>query len=525
MATSEMSAVPGSERNLAPGAVDEGPRNPDEQVELTVVLKPHAAAVAVPAAAVSSDVKQHEYVTRQELASTRGSDPDAVDRIRTFAAEHGLTVEGSAAGPRTLRLSGSVAAVNDAFGVDLHTYAVGDETYRGRTGSVHLPPELVDDVEAVLGLDNRTQVRHGMRRSMEQDTFPGYPPAEIAGFYGFPTSITGEGQCIGIAEFGGGFQQADLNAYCTQFNLTQFTPAVVPVDGSSNNPGPDPDSDGEVMLDIEVIHSVAPDAKVVVYFAPNSSDGFVDAITAAVNDTVNRPSVLSISWGGPEGSGWTSQSVTALESALSDAAAIGLTVLAASGDDGSRNYVDDGAVHVNYPASSPQVLACGGSRITVNGDTITTEVVWNDGLAGGAAGGGISDLFPVPSWQQGTVTQLNASTNGTGRGVPDIAADASPASGFLVRLNGGKEEPIGGTSAVAPLMAGLLALANANLGKPVGFVNAALYAHPQAFNDIQTESNDITGGQLPGYDAGPGWDPASGLGSPQGQTLIQQLTT
>lgn len=134
-------------------------------------------------------------------------------------------------------------------------------------------------------------------------------------------------------------------------------------------------------------------------------------------------------------------------------------------------------------------------------------------------------MFPVPSNQQGIVSQVNASTNQSGRGVPDIAADASPTSGYKIRLNGGQEEPIGGTSAVAPLVAGLVALANESLGKPVGFINARLYQITAGFNDITTGSNDITGGHLPGYSASKGWDAASGLGSPQGQTLIQQLIT
>jgi kumamolisin len=358
--------------------------------------------------------------------------------------------------------------------------------------------------------------------STSPGSFDGYPPTEIAKFYDFPTTLSGAGQCIGIAEFGGGFEQADLDAYFRAQNIPTTQVVVVGVAGGTNQPGVDQDADGEVMLDIEVAHSVAPDATIVVYFAPNTSRGFAGAVTAAVHDTINHPNVLSISWGGPEGPGWTAQAVSALESALSDAAQVGLTVLAASGDDGSRDYDNDGKVHVNYPASSPAVLGCGGTRITVGDGGIRDEVVWNDGVAGGSTGGGVSTLFPVPKYQVAADVPLNASTGKAGRGVPDVSADASPASGYMIRLNGGKIIPIGGTSAVAPLMAGLVALANQHVGKPVGFVNAALYQLPADFNDIMSGNNDITG-ILKGYMAGKGWDPCTGLGTPKGTNLINAL--
>ena len=395
-------------------------------------------------------------------------------------------------------------------------------TYRGRTGTLSVPAEIAPDVEAVLGLDNRPQVRPGLRLAANPGPFNGYPPAEVAKFYDFPTNVSGAGECIGIAEFGGGFHQADLDAYFRAQGIPTVQVQVVGVAGGHNQPGVDQNADSEVMLDIEVAHSVAPDAKIVVYFAPNTSRGFAGAVTAAVHDKVNNPSVLSISWGGPEGTAWTTQAIDALESALVDAAKVGLTVLAASGDDGARDYDSDGQVHVNYPASSPSVLGCGGTRIAVQGGAIEHEVVWNDGQGGGSTGGGVSVLFPVPAYQSKSNVPANASTGKPGRGVPDVAADASPASGYKVRLNGGQVVPIGGTSAVTPLMAGLVALANEHVGKPVGFVNAALYQLDGGFNDIMSGNNDITG-KLLGYDASKGWDPCTGLGSPQGTNLINAL--
>jgi kumamolisin len=482
-----------------------------------VVLRPRAEAV--PPDLTGTDVRAHAYTTRAELAIAHGADPSAIARVEHFAAEHGLTTRADPAA-RTVDVTGTVGALNAAFGVELRTVRTGSSTHRGRTGVVYVPSELAGDIEAVLGLDDRPQVRRHSRR-LAAGTFGGYAPAAIAAMYDFPTMVTGNGQCIGIAEFGGGFVTADLDAFCDAQGLPRVQVEVVGVGGGANRPGVDEGDDIEVMLDIEVAHSIAPDADIVVYFAANTTNAFTAAIKAAVHDDAHRPSALSISWGGPEES-WTKQTVTALESALADAARVGMTVVAASGDDGSRNYVGDGAVHVNYPASSPAVLGCGGTHITVQHDAITREVVWNDGDEGGGTGGGVSARFALPEFQNGAGVPVHASSGQPGRGVPDVAADASPASGYAVRENGGAVEVIGGTSAVAPMMAAFVALANEHLGSPVGFLNAALYARRAQFGDIDTGDNDTTG-ELPGYESAKGWDACTGLGSPHAAALMKSL--
>jgi kumamolisin len=270
------------------------------------------------------------------------------------------------------------------------------------------------------------------------------------------------------------------------------------------------------MLDIEVAASIATGAKIVVYFTPNTDQGFIDAVTTAVHDTTNKPSVISISWGGPE-STWTAQATAALDAACQAAAAVGVTITVAAGDNGST----DGATgnNVDFPASSPHVLACGGTRLTGSGSTIASEVVWNELAIGeGATGGGVSTIFPLPAWQQNANVPA-APTSAGGRGVPDVAGDADPSTGYIVRVDG-VTYVIGGTSAVAPLWAGLIALANQQNGVSAGFINPTLYTA-----SAKKAFRDITQGNNGSFSAGPGWDACTGQGSPIGSAIIQLLGT
>jgi kumamolisin len=384
-----------------------------------------------------------------------------------------------------------------------------------------VPEELHGVVEAVLGLDNRPQARphfrarppHGnVHWRAEAAASTSFTPTALASLYDFPPGI-GAGECIGIIELGGGYRTADLTAYCAELHIPPLRVSAVSVDHGKNHPTGDPNGpDGEVMLDIEVAGAIAPAAHIVVYFAPNTDAGFLDAITTAVHDTTNQPSVISISWGGPESS-WTQQAMTAFDQAFQAAAAMGITICVASGDSGSSDGINDGADHVDFPASSPHCLACGGTSLRASGSTITSEVVWNDGGDGGAGGGGVSSFFPLPPWQAGlTVARTQAGTAPLQhRGVPDIAGDADPQTGYDVRIDG-SETIIGGTSAVAPLWAGLIARINAAKGSPVGYINPQLYQHRAALHDITQGNNGE-------FAASPGWDACTGLGSPDGQKV------
>jgi kumamolisin len=424
-----------------------------------------------------------------------------------------------------------VANFSKAFNVELQNYTFSEGSYRGRTGPIHIPSELDGIVTAVLGLDNRPQARPHFRphrpamTSHARTTQPAgtFTPVQVAQLYDFPANTDGTGQCIAIIELGGGFKSRDVQSYFKN-TLNMKAPKVVAisVDGAHNKPTGDPNGpDGEVMLDIEVAGAVAPKSTLAVYFAPNTDQGFYNAIAAAVHDTRYNPSVISISWGGPESS-WSQQSLTEFNTLLEDAATLGLTVCVASGDNGSTDGLTDGLQHVDFPASSPYSLACGGTNLTAATGQYGNEVVWNE-MANqeGASGGGVSDFFPKPAYQANANVPASVNPgNFVGRGVPDVSGDADPVSGYDVYVDG-QASVIGGTSAVAPLWAGLTACINQMVGKRVGSLTSLVYSQlAQAGNAF----HDITNGNNGTFSAKPGWDACTGMGSPIGSAITSALT-
>jgi len=344
-----------------------------------------------------------------------------------------------------------------------------------------------------------------------------YTPLQVAALYGFPSG-NGKGQCVGIVELGGGYRPSDLTQYFSGIKVGSPNVIAVSVDHAQNAPTGDANGpDGEVMLDIEVVGALAPAAHIAVYFGPNTDAGFLDAVTSAIHDSVNRPSVISISWGGSE-STWTDQAMTAMDNAFQAAASMGITICVASGDNGSSDGVSTGD-HVDFPASSPYALGCGGTSLRGAGRTITSESVWNDGASGGASGGGMSAFFAVPPWQTGldVTGRKGSSTPLKGRGVPDVAGNADPATGYKVRIDG-TNTVIGGTSAVAPLWAALVTRLNQAATATVGYLNPTLYKDPQSLRDIIRGNNGD-------FVATPGWDACTGLGSPSSAVLADSTTS
>jgi kumamolisin len=524
VAQSGKTNLKGSERARLPGAHVVGPSSPDERLEATVVVRRRSSSKvpALVAEFAGKQVRDRKPVSREDFAATHGADPDDLAKVAKFAEENKLVVVEKSIARRSVLLSGRVEDFNNAFGVKLEQYQHPGGSYRGRVGAVQVPPELTDVVTAILGLDDRPQAKSHFQThpaaANAQAAGGSFTPAQVAKLYGFPTG-DGQGQCIGIIELGGGYKTADLRAYFKKLGLPLPKVSAVSVDGGHNHPAGDPNSaDGEVMLDIEVAGAVAPKANIVVYFAPNTDQGFLDAITHAVHDTHHKPSVISISWGGAE-SNWTSQAMQAFDQAFQDAAALGVTICCASGDNGSGDGVGDSHAHVDFPASSPHALACGGTRLEGAGATISKETVWNDDPNNSATGGGVSDEFDLPSYQKNAGVPPSANPGGRiGRGVPDVAGDADPVSGYQVLVDG-QSTVIGGTSAVAPLWAGLIALINQRLGVPVGFLNPVLYDQAAAKGGF----SDITAGDNGDYSSGAGWDACTGLGSPNGTKLVSAL--
>jgi kumamolisin len=510
----------GSERSPLPDSHAQGPADPDERLEVTVVVRPaDSQGLQARLQRLAQGDRSSGDLSRAEFAQRHGASRADLDAVREFAEAHGLAVVEEHAGRRAVVLAGTVVQFNDAFGVELQRYSHPGGTYRGRTGPVHVPAELDGLIEAVLGLDNRPQARPHFRmkagniRRRARPARAGaasFTPVQLAALYDFPQG-DGQGECIALIELGGGYRPQDLEAYFAGLGLAAPAVTTVAVDHGANQPTGDPNGpDGEVMLDIEVAGAIAAAAAIAVYFAPNTDAGFLDAVTTAIHDDVRKPSVISISWGGPESS-WTQQAMSAMDQAFQAAAALGVTVCVAAGDSGSTDGVTDGGNHVDFPASSAHALACGGTRLQASGTAIGKEVVWNDGNpASGAGGGGVSTFFALPTWQQGLDT-TDAEGNRSplaARGVPDVAGDADPQSGYQVLVDG-TSAVFGGTSAVAPLWAGLIARINARAGRPAGFVNPALYGRPSALRDITQGNNG-------GFAASPGWDACTGLGSPNG---------
>ena len=515
-------ALRGSERGALPGSREVAPADPAERLEVSVLVRRKAAhELKSRAAALASGDRSHPRLDHEQFARLHGAEQADCEAVRAFAATHGLAVVQEHSSRRTLILSGTVAQFNEAFGVQLFQVEHVGGTYRGRTGSIYLPEGLAPVVQAVLGLDNRPQARThfrlyspdaGTRRPHAAGV--SYTPIQLADLYDFPGG-DGAGQCVAIIELGGGFTTADLKTYFSGLQSASPTVVAVSVDHGQNQPtGAANGPDGEVMLDIEVVGAIAPKALVAVYFAPNTDAGFLDAITTAIHDTSRNPGVISISWGGPESS-WTAQAMTAMDDAFQAAASLGITVCVASGDNGSSDGVASGE-QVDFPASSSFALACGGTTLQAK-TAIESERVWNDGASGGATGGGASGFFPLPAWQRGlNITSSNGGSVALSRrGVPDVCGDADPQTGYVVRIDGA-DSVIGGTSAVAPLWAGLIARINGISGKRAGFVNPVLYASPKALNDI-TEGNN---GQ---FSAANGWDACTGLGSPNGKAVAALL--
>ncbi|MBV9232543.1 MAG: S8/S53 family peptidase [Candidatus Eremiobacteraeota bacterium] len=495
--------VPGSQREHLPGTRILGDADPIPRITVTIIVRSKSSE-APPAGAIS----------RQAFAERYGADQSDLGKVEDFARAHGLHVVESNSGRRSVVVAGSVAALSAAFGVTLKCCQAGDIMYRGREGAITLPSNLAGIVEAVLGLDDRPQAASRARIATQPAAT--FTPPQIARLYDFPLGLDGTGQCVGIVELGGGFSQTDFGAYLSGLGVPAQNVTIVSVDGAQNAPGQDNNADVEVMLDAEIVGAVAPGARIVIYFAPNTDQGFVDAVTTAIHDRNNAPSIVSISWGAAEAN-WTQQGRDALNSAIAAAQAMAVTVCAASGDGGSSDGVNDGAAHADFPASSPYVLGCGGTTLSASAQTISSEVAWSD------SGGGVSSFFALPAWQSGSNVPAPPANSSGGRGVPDVSGDADPNTGYQIQVDG-SALVAGGTSAVAPLWAALIALMNQKRGSNVGFVNPKLYALQGAANN-PAPFHDITSGTNGAYAAAPGWDPCTGLGTPEGSRLVQSLAS
>ncbi len=491
----------GSESQHPKHSVFAGLITPEETIQITLILR---RKQEIPA----TDSFIHS-LTRSEFNERHGAQQDDLDAVAVFAEKHGLSVVSTRPEARSITLEGKLGALSRAFRADVRLSQIGDKTYRTRQGHLSVPAELDGRVVAVFGFDQSPLAGTYRRHADAALTPSAFTPVEVAKLYQFPLS-SGKGQTIALIELGGGYRDADLQTYWNQLQLPNVTVESIGVGGAQNAPEGNPDgADGEVVLDIEVAGAVAPQSTIAVYFAPNTDAGFLEAINAAIHDQQRKPSVISISWGSAE-SEWSVATINAFNSAFHDAALLGITVCAAAGDNGSSDGEQDGRNHVDFPASSPWVLACGGTRLYGKNGEIVKETVWNDGTEGGATGGGISTHFAKPSYQAAIKIQK--------RGVPDVAGVADPDTGYKILVDG-QPGVVGGTSAVAPLWAGLIALCNEQLGKNIGWFHPTLYGTVAQHKVL----NDVTVGNNGSYHASAGWDSCTGLGTPNGTALLDLL--
>jgi kumamolisin len=536
----------GSERRPSPGARFLGPADLKERFSVTLVLRRRPGGETVPDFDhfLKTPPSGRRRLSEGEFAEKYGASKKDLKKVTDFAIKHGLKIEESNVARRSVAVSGSAKQMSDAFAVKLGRYEHevvrrrGDkpvtETYRGRDGFIHVPKDLAPILVGVFGLDNR---RITKRNSADPSNTNTLSIETVTHLYNFPAN-SASGQTIAIFSEAG-YLSSDIN---TNFGGTPPTLTDVTVDASNNGT-----PDGETTQDIVIAGKAAPGAAIAIYFTSYSQQGWVDLIGRVAHPNAGDPicSVLSSSFyvsnGDDSGtlanegisSGW----LTAATMAFQDAGIQGVTVCIATGDTGTDSKVGDGKAHVQYPASDPWVLAAGGTTVgNVSGSSFD-EYVWNDTFFGGqagATGGGISDFFTSTSiyanefaYQAGAGVPTSLNDGHVGRGIPDVAANSSPNSGYPITV-GGSPAVANGTSAAAPLWAGLIAVLNAAYGDNLGFVNPALYAIGEAgFRDIvglPGPANNALNG-VPGYPAGPGWDACTGWGSPNGIALLNSLKT
>jgi kumamolisin len=553
-------AIRGSARKLVPDATKLKRSDPEARIRVSIFARrnpnPSPQVLAKADAIKAEPISKRTYLTDEEFNQVYGASSADLSAIEKFARDSGLKVVEASNAKRRVLVEGRIADVDKAFGTELNDFEHSEMgRFRAREGKIYVPEGLFPLVAGVEGLDTRPVGRprlvrthfepHVLQEGHGQgfaNQWPGtFFPPQLTGLYDFPTGYDGKGENLAIFAFNGGDSPDPRGGYSASALKTYFEtvlggkmPSItdVIVQGPGNKPGPDTkqssnrgDSTGEVMLDLCVAGAMVPAAKIFVYFTEFTTQGWVEALQQAITDG-NGISVISISYGNPEDDPrglWTASGVGLVNQGLEAAASKGITICVASGDDGSRDDASSG-VHADFPASSPWVLSVGGTSLKATsgtGSQIASEVVWNDNaMNGGSGGGGVSSIFPLPTYQNAAHVPASASpSHQIGRGVPDVAAVADPYTGVIVmHVSGKKVEPIGGTSASAPLWASLLVRMNQGLGVKVGFLNPTLYA-----SCATGVLNDITVGNNGAYRAGPGWDACTGFGTPSGNKLLHAL--
>ncbi len=469
-----------------------------------------------------------KYLTSGEFIENFAPTQEDYDTVIAYAKELGLTVVGTHPNRILLNVSGSAQSIEAAFEIKLNMYQqknTGRKFY-APDNEPQVPDAIASIINGIVGLDNSAVWRtHNRRQEISKETlnastsssFPSGPggglaPSDIKTAYNLNgVSANGSGQTIALFELGS-YLASDITAYASHFGLPAPNLTNILVDGGSGR-GIDP----EVTLDIELALALAPQSHIYVYEGPPSGQGVLDIYNRIASDNIAKQ--MSICWVLGEDESGTLQAENAI---FQQMAAQGQSVYAGAGDRGA--YADGGtALVVDDPAAQPYVVGVGGTSLTVNANTGAweSEVVWNNG-PGQASGGGVSGVWPIPSWQT-NVSTVHSKTN---RNVPDVSLNAD-VSGYSIYYDG-QWSIFGGTSCATPLWGAFTALVNqqrqATQMPTVGFANPILYAIGTASSQYAMDFHDITTGNNFYYQAGPGYDNASGWGSFNGANLFASLT-
>jgi kumamolisin len=529
--------------------------DPAEMIQLTIVVRPSSKLEAAKRSAVKLAVL-HRQNNQSDIPFQEryGVGNESFERIEAFVKASGFQLVDKSIPGRFVIISGKLGELSRTFGIEMCMVENEGIRYRSHRGKVQIPAELREIVDVVLGFDTRPVGRHHGATSVGRPV----DPRKVAALYGFPKTLNGSGQCIGIIELGGGFRQEDIRKYFQGYGRPAPQIEVRELTGSADSSGGkgtnDPAEPSEIQkfwdavvhdkfdirkpeailgsaarlqsvlwtieatMDVELVGTLADGAQIVVYFAPNTEQGKFHAWTAALTDERFKPSVISISSGMFENQ-LEPYTLRALNDLYHDAVLRGVTICCSSGDTGD-GATNGSSPQVNFPASSPFVLACGGTSLKVSRATRKPESVWNEPTSATrlSSGGGVSSLFPTPFWQRGS--GVKAKTGRDGRGVPDVAARANLKDGYHIRV-GNLDIPMGGTSSAAPLWASLVALLNEKLNRSIGYLNPYLYD-----DEVRKALLDIRRGRSgKRYQASKGWDACTGLGRPVAQALLDVLST
>ena len=478
----------------------------------------------------------HHYVTPDQFTQLFAPTPDQVQQVTNFLQNQGFTITNIAPNNLLIDATGSVGQIQQSFHVQMHTYRLGNHTFFANDVPPSVPASVSSLISSISGLDDSTQYHPLYSRALHNATagpIGGLGPKDLANAYNATplqnSGILGNNQTIGLFELDG-YRQSDVNAYFQNYGITPPNISRVLVDGFNGNAG---QGAVEVELDIEVAGGIAPRANQIIYEGPNTTPGLNNTYNKIVTD--NKVQIASISWGLCENSSGSAELQT-LDNIFKQGAAQGISFIAAAGDAGAYDCQDTN-LNVDSPADDPYVTGVGATKLQTNNGAYASESVWSDstqiqhGPKGSGSGGGLSTHFRLPSWQSGPGVQ-NKYSNGY-REVPDISAAGDPKPGFSVYCtvtNAGCPPTgwltIGGTSSAAPFWASSLLLVNQYLrthnAGTIGHANPTLY---RLFNTQQQYPafHDVTSGNNLFFPATPGYDLASGIGSPDLYNIARDL--